>query len=84
MMACWNSPGWMYNRGGTTIGSTYVTGSKNYVTQARMTHEKEHRHQWYLFGLDFSWIYFLEPSNPCKNYFEAKAGWANGGYYECL
>jgi len=81
MTACWKAPSWMYERGGTTIGTTYVTSSKRYVTKARMRHEKEHRNQWYIFGLDFSWIYFLEPRNPCKNYFEKMAGLKDGGYH---
>jgi len=83
LMTCWHSPSWMYSRGGTTVGTTYLTGSKKYVTHNRIKHESEHRHQWYLFGLDFSWIYFLEPTRACKNYFEIKAGLKLGGYKPC-
>jgi hypothetical protein len=85
MTACWHSPFWMYSRGGTTLGTTFVTGSYKYANQKdRITHEKEHRHQWYLFGLNFSVLYLREGTNPCKNYFEIKAGLWNGHYYNCF
>jgi RHS repeat-associated protein len=83
MTACWKSPKWMYERGGTVIATVFLTGSKSKITKDLMRHEKEHRTQWFIFGLDFSWIYLLEPTRACKNYFEIMAGLKDGGYPKC-
>lgn len=46
-----------YGRGGTTIGDTYITGSK--TGHDCISHENRHRDlQWRRFGWNFGWEYF--------------------------
>lgn len=80
MYACWHSPGWLYSRSATTIGDVVFLGAYSWINSAHIRHEKEHRHQWRIFGTIFPVLYAREGSNPCHNYFEAKTGWEDGGY----
>lgn len=86
MLTCYNAARWLYAQGGTTFGDTYITGSAAvWRSEARIRHEKEHRNQWRIFGAWFSILYAREgPFDPCHNYFEAKAGWTDGGYKYCF
>ncbi|MFC1402814.1 MULTISPECIES: RHS repeat-associated core domain-containing protein [Streptacidiphilus] len=70
-------------RGGTTLGNTYFTGSRRYVTPARIRHEMVHVRQWRTYGPIFPILYGLAGSNPCTNRWERQAGWRNGGYSQC-
>ncbi|MFI8521551.1 DNRLRE domain-containing protein [Streptomyces sp. NPDC085481] len=74
--------GWgLHARGGTTLGTTYFTSNnRSYVTRDRIRHEKRHRSQWLRYGLGFGIRYLRAGANPCRNRWERKAGWRNGGY----
>ncbi len=75
----------IYGRGGTTYGSVYITDDVDeFKTASRIKHEKAHRRQWRRSGYLFAIKYFASGINPCRNRFEKRAGWANGGYSECL
>lgn len=52
MVVCQNAPKWMYNRGGTTIGNVFLTGS-NKPTVREMAHEAKHADQWAIFQMAF-------------------------------
>ena len=44
----------------------------------------EHRNQWRIFGEWFIFLYARDGFDPCHSYFEAKAGWTDGGYNYCF
>ena len=71
----------IWGRGGTTIGNTYATQNRrSSVTKARIRHEKKHRTQWWNNGLLFAYKYLRAGSNPCRNKYERRAGYKDGGY----
>ncbi|WP_286217392.1 RHS repeat-associated core domain-containing protein [Paraoerskovia sediminicola] len=73
-----------YSRGGTTLGTTYITGwSRKTVTRKVVRHEAVHVRQWRTYGLSFPVRYFRAGSNPCRNRWEREAGMGNGGYTKC-
>jgi RHS repeat-associated protein len=85
---CEDTPRWVgaFNTG-TTWGTTFLVAAqlpKDKGRRARLIqHEREHVRQWQLFGVKFAYLYALEGFEPCGNYFESKAGHANGGYTWC-
>ncbi|MEU3652235.1 RHS repeat-associated core domain-containing protein [Streptomyces sp. NPDC032161] len=77
MRVCSGSRG-LHSRGGTTLGTTFFTSSR--VTPRLMKHERRHKKQWQRYGLRFGYMYFRAGVNPCRNKWERRAGWADGGY----
>ncbi|GAA4893146.1 hypothetical protein LX16_1891 [Stackebrandtia albiflava] len=71
LMVCVNAPSWMYERGGTTIGDTFVSAADSFEElEARpapftlselINHEKFHRdEQWRRYGIGFIPMYLAE------------------------
>lgn len=81
---CKTSSSWIFGRGGTTIGNTYVTGyDPDFSTKKRLRHERVHMEQWDDLGLRMAWDYFQEGIEPCTNSFEIEAGLGDGDYLPC-
>ncbi|WP_229870828.1 RHS repeat domain-containing protein [Streptomyces phaeofaciens] len=81
---CKTSSSWLFGRGGTTIGSTYVTGyDPEFSTKERLKHERVHMKQWDDLGLRMAWDYFQEGTDACTNSFEIDADLGDGGYLPC-
>lgn len=71
-------PTWAFGRGGTTVGSTYLTAASD--SPAVLEHEEVHRQQWQRYGLWFIPMYFASGVEATKNRFEIEAGLEKGGY----
>lgn len=71
-------PPWAFGRGGTTIGSTYLTRDSD--SPEVLEHEEVHRQQWERYGLWFIPMYFASGAEATKNRFEIEAGLEKGGY----
>ncbi|MFF9839215.1 DNRLRE domain-containing protein [Streptomyces sp. NPDC013740] len=78
MRVCSGGAGF-HQRGGTTIGTTFFTSNRN-PSYNLMRHEKKHRTQWRRYGLRFIYMYFRAGTNPCRNRWERRAGYRDGGY----
>jgi len=79
--ACRSASSWMYGRGGTVVGNTYVTGRRRSAyTRSRLQHERVHAMQWRVYGAGFVPLYLASGRNPCRNRFERQAGLRRGGY----
>lgn len=78
LIVCRGLPKWAYARGGTCVGSVYLTG--NVVSDRVLRHERIHVDQWKKYGLLFPVLYWLAGSDPLKNHFEIEAGLEDGGY----
>ncbi|MEV2201894.1 RHS repeat-associated core domain-containing protein [Streptomyces fradiae] len=72
----------LHARGGTTLGTTFFT-SKGRFSSRLMRHERQHKRQWMRYGFRFGYMYLRAGSNPCRNRWERRAGWRDGGYYWC-
>jgi hypothetical protein len=81
----WTATGadWGFGRGGTTYGSTFVTGYDN-PSRTLLGHEEVHAEQFarYGGGIGFPIAYFVEElRHPgAENRFEREAGLEAGGY----
>ncbi|MER8048150.1 RHS repeat-associated core domain-containing protein, partial [Streptomyces sp. NPDC094032] len=82
MRVCSGGAGF-HARGGTTIGTTFFTSSRN-PSYKLMRHEKRHRSQWRRYGLRFMYMYLRAGSNPCRNRWERRANYDDGDYRECM
>ena len=71
-------PRWAFGRGGTTIGSVYLT--HDLVNDAVLEHEAVHRAQWKKYGLAFIPLYIAAGAPALTNRFEVEAGLKKGGY----
>ncbi|WP_347754183.1 hypothetical protein [Agrococcus sp. ProA11] len=71
-------PSWAFGRGGTTIGSTYLTRDSD--SPDVLEHEDVHRQQWERYGLWFIPMYVASGTEATKNRFEIEAGLEKGGY----
>jgi RHS repeat-associated protein len=79
MRVCTGGRG-LHLRGGTTLGTTYFTSNNNFVTPARMRHERKHKRQWMRYGWHFGYMYLRAKINPCHNKWERRAGYKDGNY----
>ncbi|TXR58070.1 Fe-S oxidoreductase [Quadrisphaera setariae] len=82
---CSGARGRTYARGGTTYGTTYVTGPHpRTCADDRLRHEAVHVLQWQRWGLLLPLLYGLAElragGDPARNRFEAAAGLRDGGY----
>ncbi|WP_072806722.1 hypothetical protein [Rhodococcoides yunnanense] len=69
-----------FARGGTTIGSVYLTRAN--VSRAVLRHEAVHADQWTRYGVSFAVRYLVEEirhPGPANKY-EIEAGLEDGGY----
>ncbi len=90
-LACTNAS-WGYFQGGTTYGEVFVTGESYEAVRrnpALQAHEQAHSVQEALIGNDLFTLEYLANSalvggNPCRNVFEAAAGFQGGNYGKCL
>jgi hypothetical protein len=71
-------PKWTFGRGGSCVGSCYLTNHN--VSEAVLRHEQVHRQQWQRYGLALPLLYQLSGRDPLKNRFEIEAGLEDGGY----
>lgn len=71
-------PKWTYGRGGSCVGSCYLT--TNNVSPAILRHEQIHRTQWRKYGLAMPLLYSIAGRDPLRNRYEIEAGLADGGY----
>lgn len=71
-------PRWAFRRGGTCVGSCYLTDQNTGVRV--LAHEAVHRRQWQKYGMLFPLLYALSGQNPLRNRFEIEAGLEDGGY----
>lgn len=71
-------PSWAFGRGGSCVGSCYLTDQNASVPVIR--HELVHREQWRHYGLALPILYFFAGQDPLKNRFELEAGLKDGGY----
>ena len=71
-------PKWTFGRGGSCVGSCYLTGDN--VSPAVLRHERVHRQQWRHYGLALPLLYALSGRDPLTNRFEIEAGLRDGGY----
>lgn len=71
-------PKWTFGRGGSCVGSCYLTDSN--VSPDVLDHEAVHRAQWQKYGTWFPLLYLLAGRDPLKNRFEIEAGLEKGGY----
>ncbi|TNM68733.1 Fe-S oxidoreductase [Streptomyces sp. NP160] len=82
---CSGARGRTFARGGTTYGTTYVTGADARTCAGdRLRHEAVHVLQWRRWGLLLPLLYGLAElragGDPTRNRFEAAAGLRDGGY----
>ena len=78
----------IYDKGGTTIGNAFITDRKEAAQKAPLLdHELFHTFQWAAAGgLPFAALYgaeYAKAGGEC-NRFEQAAGFAAGGYDECV
>ncbi|WP_236246931.1 DNRLRE domain-containing protein [Streptomyces sp. CC210A] len=69
----------LHSRGGTTLGTTFFTSNRN-PSPSLMRHERRHKAQWKRYGLRFGYMYLRAGVNPCRNRWERRAGYRDGGY----
>ncbi|MDT9698293.1 DNRLRE domain-containing protein [Streptomyces sp. P17] len=69
----------LHSRSGTTLGTTFFTSIRN-PSSKLMSHEKRHRSQWKRYGFRFGYMYLRAGINPCRNKWERRANWGDGGY----
>lgn len=65
-------------RGGATLGTTFYTNHR--VTSRLMRHERKHKKQWKRYGFRFGYMYLRAGSDPCRNWWERRAEYRDGGY----
>jgi hypothetical protein len=71
-------PRWSFGRGGTTIGTVYLT--KDRLQPGVLEHEAVHRRQWRHYGLAFPMLYLAAGRVATTNRFEVDADLKKGGY----
>ncbi|RLK47675.1 Fe-S oxidoreductase [Microbacterium telephonicum] len=72
-------PAWTFRRGGTCVGSCYLTGDAP-VSAAVLRHEAVHAAQWRRYGILMPVLYLLAGQDPLTNRFEILAGLQDGNY----
>ncbi|WP_327725016.1 DNRLRE domain-containing protein [Streptomyces europaeiscabiei] len=83
MRACTGGYG-LHARGGTTLGTSYFTSNNSeFTSRSRMRHERKHKYQWMRYGWRFGSMYLGAGINPCRNRWERRAGFRDGGYTRC-
>lgn len=78
LIVCSGLPRWAFRRGGTCVGSVYLTRDNDGDRVLR--HERRHVEQWRRYGMLMPVLYALAGRDPATNRFEVEAGLADGGY----
>jgi hypothetical protein len=78
LFVCAGLPRWAFGRGGTTVGSVFLT--RDQTGDAVLGHETVHAAQWRRYGLAFPVLYFAAGLDGRRNHFEIEAGLEAGGY----
>ena len=78
LVVCSGLPRWVFRRGGTCVGSVYLTRDNDGDRVLR--HERRHVDQWKRYGLLMPLLYALAGRDATRNRFEIEAGLADGGY----
>jgi hypothetical protein len=78
LVVCSGLPRWAFGRGGTCVGSVYLTRDNDGDRVLR--HERRHIAQWKRYGMLMPLLYALEGRDATRNRFEIEAGLEDGGY----
>jgi hypothetical protein len=71
-------PKWTFGRGGSCVGSCYLTADN--ASDTVLEHEAVHKRQWQRLGMLFPLLYAAAGRDPLRNRFEIEAGLEKGGY----
>lgn len=71
-------PRWTFRRGGSCVGSCYLTHDN--TGDRVLRHEHVHAAQWRRYGLLMPVMYALAGRDPLRNRFEIEAGLVDGNY----
>ena len=78
LVVCSGLPRWVFRRGGTCVGSVYLTRDNDGDRVLR--HERVHVEQWRPYGMAMPVLYWIAERDPLRNRFEVEAGLEDGGY----
>ena len=78
LVVCSGLPLWAFRRGGTCVGSVYLTRDNDGDRVLR--HERVHVAQWKRYGMAMPVLYAIAGRDPLRNRFEVEAGLEDGGY----
>ncbi|MBT1546959.1 Fe-S oxidoreductase [Curtobacterium aurantiacum] len=78
LVVCAGLPRWVFRRGGTCVGSVYLTRDNDGPRVLR--HERVHVEQWRRYGMLMPLLYAVAGRDPLRNRFEVEAGLEDGGY----
>jgi len=78
VIVCSGLPRWVFRRGGTCVGSVYLTRDNDGDRVLR--HERVHVSQWRRYGMLMPFLYAVAGRDPLRNRFEIEAGLEDGGY----
>lgn len=78
LVVCSGLPRWAFRRGGTCVGSVYLTRDNDGDRVLR--HERVHVAQWKRYGMAMPVLYAIAGRDPLRNRFEVEAGLEDGGY----
>ncbi|MGN7189785.1 Fe-S oxidoreductase [Curtobacterium sp. MCBA15_004] len=78
LVVCSGLPRWVFRRGGTCVGSVYLTRDNDGDRVLR--HERVHVEQWRRYGMAMPVLYWIAGRDPLRNRFEVEAGLEDGGY----
>jgi hypothetical protein len=78
LVVCTGLPRWVFRRGGTCVGSVYLTRDND--ADPVLRHERVHVDQWRRYGMLMPLLYAVAGRDPLRNRFEVEAGLEDGGY----
>ena len=78
LIVCTGLPRWVFRRGGTCVGSVYLTRDND--GERVLRHERVHVDQWRRYGMLMPFVYALAGRDPLRNRFEIEAGLEDGNY----
>jgi len=78
LVVCTGLPRWVFRRGGTCVGSVYLTRDND--ADPVLRHERVHVDQWRRYGMLMPMLYAVAGRDPLQNRFEVEAGLEDGGY----
>ncbi|PCN47838.1 Fe-S oxidoreductase [Curtobacterium sp. 'Ferrero'] len=78
LVVCSGLPRWAFRRGGTCVGSVYLTRDND--DERVLRHERVHVDQWKRYGMAMPLLYAIAGRDPLRNRFEVEAGLEDGGY----
>lgn len=78
LIVCTGLPRWVFRRGGTCVGSVYLTRDND--GERVLRHERVHVEQRRRYGMLMPLVYALAGQDPLRNRFEVAAGLEDGNY----